>query len=770
MATKTFDFEFTTLAQDSGQTLTNILFVDDAPADIDGLDVEAAAVAGITITLNVVGDKQVSASNYHVKLTFDPGELAQPEKIALDESLGGSWGMLCVHEAPDAAGAHEERAPGDVHLYFLYKGDTPRAVTATDPLRLKLLKVGASSRGGTRPTIVSLSLNKQEPAVDKFVMVAGGPGDQLTESVRLSLLAPRIQAAPTLMAAFASSDIILNDGRTGNGLVLRIVNTGLLPIPLSPEGSPNPSRFTLRFEASEQTADLWALGTASLVGQILIPAKEEKGSWVTDPNWSGNATWTVAHTAGAATWTLTPKAGKTALAPGEALEVPIGKVVTGHATGRTPLRIGYGGLTGFSDGELVAFIQKYPLIFAGQQVGVGTRSPVDDAKLTLQTNSAGFGLLHTAGTVKLVTAVSDSPLVGSWAALGTITEHNLGFWANGSPLMVLKVDGKLGLCTLNPSETLTVATDPEATTYGITHTDGTVKLSTRILKFSPAEGGHGGGVGTQSNHPLLFYTNGSNPQMTLTKEGKLGIGTTEPSTKLTVHTGHYDGITHTNGTVELATRVTDDAGRLGTLGDHHLRFFTGGNDRMTLTAEGKVGIRTTSPSETLTVQTGDKSFGITHTNGTIELSTYVGYGRAGLETKNNYPLFFSTNSGPPQLLIATNGNVGIGTETPGAKLDVNGTLNVRGELKINGRKPIEYKTYEGSSSTAYVAITTYKHDEWIAVVAGFYVKGNSGDDIDWLYVNAAPENGVWTIRADTSEGDSRGFRVDVIFIRRELVS
>ncbi|XXT25127.1 hypothetical protein WME94_26690 [Sorangium sp. So ce429] len=749
MATKTFDFEFATLAQDSGQTLTNILFVDDAPTDIDGLDVEAAAVAGVTITLNVVGDKQVSASNYHVKLTFDPGELAQPEKIALDESLGGSWGMLCVHEAPDAAGAHEERAPGDVHLYFLYKGDTPRAVTATDPLRLKLLKVGASSRGGTRPTIVSLSLNKQEPAVDKFVMVAGGPGDQLTESVRLSLLAPRIQAAPALMAGFVSSDILLNDGDTENGLVLRIVNTGLQDIPLSPEGSSNASRFTLRFEASEQTADLWALGTASLVGQILIPAKEQDGSWVTDPSWSGNATWTVAHTAGAATWTLTPKAGKTALAPGEALEVPIGKVVTGHATGRTPLRIGYSSLPGFGDGELVAFIQKYPLIFAGQQVGVGTRGPSE--KLTVQTGDNKFGITHTTGTIALSTYIGYGK-----GSFGTFTDHDLTFLTNHNNKMTLTRGGNLGIGVESPAEKL--------------HVQGNLRVNGELKNHGPFTFRANTDDNPVGEDLARFFNKDDRQVLTLKSDGKLGIGTTDPSTKLTVHTGPYDGITHTNGTVSLATRVTDDAGRLGTLGAHHLSFFTSGQDRMTLTAEGDVGINTTDTAGKLTIKTEDGKQGLVHTSGAITVSTYIGHNRAGVGTLTSHPITFFTNSGAPDMVLAINGNVGIGTENPQAKLDVNGSLNVRGELKINGSKPIEYRTYEGSSSTAYVEITTYKYDEWIAVVAGFYVKGNNGDDIDWLYVNAAPENGVWTIRADTSEGDSRGFRVNVIFIRRELVS
>ncbi|XXY49036.1 hypothetical protein WME91_54425 [Sorangium sp. So ce269] len=771
MATvKIFDFEFTTLAQDSGQQLTNILFVDDAPTDVDGLDVEATAVDGITITLKAVDDKQVSASNYHFRLTFDPDELAQPEKIALDASHSGSWGVLCVHETPDAAGAEEERAPGDVHLCFLYKGDTPLEVKTGNPLGLSLLKVGARSSGGTRPAIVSFGWNKKGTDIDKFVTVAvaGGPGGdhQLTERVRLSLLAPRVQAAPTLMAGFASSDIVLNDGDTENGLVLRIVNTGLVRIPLSHEGSANPSRFTLRFEATSDAGKLWALGTASQVGQILIPAKEEGKSWVTDPNWSGKATWMVAHTAGEATWTLTRKAppnpdDEVFLEPGEVLEVPIGKIVTGHATGRTPLHIGYSGLPGFGDGELVAFIQKYPLIFAGQKVGAGTRAP--SHKLTVET-APGHGIAHTVGDVTLSTWVGNIDPHAK-GGLGTQTDHPLYFYTNRVTRMWVATNGNVGIGTESPSEKLTVVTSPDSD--GITHTDteGNVKLTTRV-------DARGAALGTRSEHDLRFFTSGST-KMTLTTEGKLGIGRT-PDFPLEVRTDSDKlGIAHTREvtvsgapqTVQLATMVDEQGGWLGTKSNHKLHFYT--NDsapRMTLTADGNVGIGTSSPSERLTVHTDHYSFGITHTNGDIELSTYVGYGRAGLETKNNYPLFFSTNSGPPQLLIATNGNVGIGTETPAAKLDVHG------DLKINGQKPIKLETYHRDTSTGWQIRTTYKSTDWIAVVAGFASRGrNSTGELEGVKAWPVVINGYWEIVTELEDINDSYWDVRVLFILNELV-
>ena len=88
--------------------------------------------------------------------------------------------------------------------------------------------------------------------------------------------------------------------------------------------------------------------------------------------------------------------------------------------------------------------------------------------------------------------------------------------------LYLKGD-KVGVGTTNPERALTV----HASGYGIQHTDGTTKLST----FADSRGGW---LGTESNHSLLFYTNGSGAQVALTTSGNVGIGKTDPSSKLEI--------------------------------------------------------------------------------------------------------------------------------------------------------------------------------------------------------------------------------------------
>jgi hypothetical protein len=99
-----------------------------------------------------------------------------------------------------------------------------------------------------------------------------------------------------------------------------------------------------------------------------------------------------------------------------------------------------------------------------------------------------------------------------------------------------------------------------------------------------------------------------------------------------------------------------------------------GSAQMTLLLNGNVGIGTVNPSTKLTVQTGDASYGIIHTNGTVSVGTYVGSNGGWFGTESNHPLYFFTNNSNALMTITTAGNVGIGTINPTYKLAVLGTI------------------------------------------------------------------------------------------------
>ncbi|WNG22759.1 hypothetical protein F0U62_01000 [Cystobacter fuscus] len=736
-----FAFQFNLPLPDSDKTLTNVLFINESPAESDTLEVESTPHSGVTMTLmNVSDEEEVSSSSHHFKLTFPSGTLVLPKDILLDASHDGQWEMCCEIEKRVPTSA-DEYALGDVYLYVLYKGAAPLEVKHSTPLALTLKKVGAVAGTGTRPTLAQLTLHRQETYV-----TLSGPDNEYnrTENSDLGLINTSMggASAPSLEAEFSSSNIVLNDGHTDNHLVLRIVNTGLVPILLTPgTGGESVSRFTLRFESSEDISHLWALGKSSEVSSILIPGKPDHTG--TDPDWPGHALWHVEGPNQLGEWTLTPKPGNTTLDKGMAIEVPISKVKTGHATGRSALLVRYGGLTGYSDGERVAFIQKQPLRFADQKVGIGTGSPTET--LTVETAADAYGITHSDGTVKLSTRLRGTSSTRA-AGFGTQTSHDLLFYTNNSvssPAMTVKTDGRVGIGTSAPNHPLEVRTNSNSS--GLSHTDGTHVLATRV-------GSPGGGIGTLSDHSLNFFTNNKLAQMTLTTGGNVGIGTNAPEHPLQVKTGAgAHGLSHTDGTRTLTTYVNDNGGWFGTKSNHDLQFFANNKTQpqLTLKTSGNVGIGTYTPDYPLQVKTGAGAHGLSHTDGTRTLTTYVSDKGGWFGTKSNHDLHFFTNNH---------------TTTPEL------TLKTDGKLLLKGEAPFQCKSITVNRGAAS-GNTGFSKDEWVVFVAGFFLNADDDSADKDISFNCYPKvsGTTWHIFADVERvGDD--WRVHVIAIRKTLIT
>ncbi|NQT84516.1 hypothetical protein HQ563_15950 [bacterium] len=205
--------------------------------------------------------------------------------------------------------------------------------------------------------------------------------------------------------------------------------------------------------------------------------------------------------------------------------------------------------------------------------------------------------------------------------------------------------------------------------------------------------------------------------------GNVGVGTTSPTSKLQVSGGtvsvfNDDGVTA--GDHELArferseltgypgirigyradgTGVTGAYVREGGVGGD-LEFGTGGYPQaMIVKNDGKVGVGTTSPDVKFQVVTdaGQNSVKLNQgdvvtDNASGSTSRYVvsigdtwywGIGKTSTGN-NNFHIINYPSSRWDLTIRNDTGNVGIGTTSPQAKLDVNGDANVAGNLTVNG--------------------------------------------------------------------------------------
>ena len=355
------------------------------------------------------------------------------------------------------------------------------------------------------------------------------------------------------------------------------------------------------------------------------------------------------------------------------------------------------------------------------------------ADISIRSASGNAAFMRIAGNANALGTSSFDFVQGADSSGFVFNRANapIIFGVNNSEAMRLTSTG-LGIGTTTPGAKLSVrSSDLYAATFNTNNTASEIsKIS--IGGYLDAAGGTGGtvAIGSDHNHgisllsSMVFYTNNGTigERMRLDSSGNLGLGVTPSawgSGFSVLQLESKAALIGNNGATYLGNNWYSNAGNkyIGTgqaalyavsAGVHswfNAPSGTAGNpitftQAMTLDASGNLGIGTTSPAAKLDVfkaSSVDQYWRTGVVSMYLQSSDSAAKGIFG--TVTNHPLSFYTNGGE-QARIDTSGNLGIGTTTPAAKLDVNGGALIQGLTVGRGAGAVATNTAVGASALA----------------------------------------------------------------------
>ena len=345
-------------------------------------------------------------------------------------------------------------------------------------------------------------------------------------------------------------------------------------------------------------------------------------------------------------------------------------------------------------------------------VGIGTTSPSDKLEVNGSISVTSGNDVCVQGGICLST-------VGSGSVGGTGTANYLSKWTAGSTIgnSVIYDDGsKVGIGTASPDELLDIRPVPFSSNQ-----KGGIKISDtgNNWDFGIYLKSDGSGIPR-----LSFKGDNKEDAMVIDGDGKVGIGTSSPDAKLEVNgdiifgSGNpfrssanvLKGAVGQNGIFIRSAISSEGNPSYSNIDDINTGMFlpgadvlgltTGGTERMRIDSAGNVGIGLTAPDEKLHVasSTGAK-LQLERVDSIINGGNVLGdINFAGDEGSDRYvsariraltseawdatgkgsDLTFSTTASNTEILtermrIDASGNVGIGTTSPGAKLEITST-------------------------------------------------------------------------------------------------
>ncbi len=332
-----------------------------------------------------------------------------------------------------------------------------------------------------------------------------------------------------------------------------------------------------------------------------------------------------------------------------------------------PVLTGQGFLTQNSDGN----------------VGIGTTDPL--AKLHIAGDSSNLGgilLGHESGT-------------GIDSFRFYIDSENKAHITRGeSEKITILNSGNVGIGNTSPREQLHLGSDAlsDKTAIRLENLGGHSLLGIARLDNELITGSTNADlvISNKESRSIILGTNNTE-RMRIDSDGNVGIGTTSPDTALHISSPQpVIRLTDTTPATDTVSQIWADSDTLGSLllaaditnvgTDPFVSLRVGGlaeaNEKMRIDSDGNVGIGTTNPSVKLEVN-GD----ILALGANVSVSNGGSASGVGMYSPASNEMGLCANSNEA-IRIDSNGNVGIGTTSPNAKLAIDGDLKI-GEARIN---------------------------------------------------------------------------------------